>query len=116
MSHTLVRVAALVRARLDSGSGDELSEQRCGELADDMLKFVKESGTGEYLPKGNPLTLREACNKIIHAHTVRGFCAQDDYGVRAPIFRLFGIYKGKQWDARIDCFAFANAVLAVCAE
>jgi len=55
------------------------------------------------------LTLRDACNKIIHAGKIRFDSAQQD-GQRYlnPIVYLYGELHGKEWKATIDLIEFVK--------
>jgi hypothetical protein len=80
----------------------ELAELACGKLAD-------ASGT-------RPLTLREACNKVIHAEKIRADLELDGSRVvrQNPIMHLEGeAPRGKRWTARLDLEPFASHLLCL---
>ncbi|MCP5329823.1 MAG: hypothetical protein H7A05_10290 [Pseudomonadales bacterium] len=56
------------------------------------------------------LTLREACNKIMHASAYR-YDIDEEHGFITPTIYLYGSYKKKQWKATIDIVKFASEYL-----
>ncbi|MEO6696721.1 MAG: hypothetical protein ABIN45_01825 [Gammaproteobacteria bacterium] len=70
----------------------------CGQLARNLEDQVIEV-----------LSLREACNKIIHAKRIR-FDVEDDAGqsFMNPIIYLYGEQNGKNWKASLDIVAFSK--------
>ena len=99
-THLLLSVAIAVRTALDRET--ELAELTCGELTD-------ASGA-------RPLTLREACNKAIHAQKIRADVELDGRRVvrQNPIMHLEGeMPGGKWWAARLDLEPFAAHLLSL---
>jgi hypothetical protein len=82
-THLLLTIAIAVRTTLNRET--ELADLVCGELAD-------ASGT-------KPLTLREACNKVIHAEKIRADVELDGSRVvrQNPIMHLEGEAPGGEW-------------------
>jgi hypothetical protein len=81
------------------------------DLADGVFDFVADDcGTLEWANKAKPLTLREACNKIIHASKVR-FDVEHSAGGQAyvmPFIYLYGEKNGVEWRATLDVLKFAR--------
>ncbi len=97
-THLLLSIAIAVRTTLNRET--ELAGLVCGELAD-------ASGT-------KPLTLHEACNKVIHANKIRADVELDGSLVvrQNPIMHLEGETPGgKWWAARLDLEPFAAHLL-----
>jgi hypothetical protein len=62
-----------------------------------------------------PLNLREACNKIIHAQDVDFFPDIEDVNEDTPLFqtiKLWGSKGGKHWIAKLDLIGFVEATTA----
>ena len=119
MSENLITLAAIARA-----SDDEL-----GVLKNIESNFPK--GVGQLTPEGEksrPLTIREACNKIIHAKVVeydlawseenpiwdqwfkaRGYEVKNKY--KTPALKLEGKHQqnDKKWVARVEIVPFILA-------
>ncbi len=58
------------------------------------------------------LSLREACNKIIHAESVDLAPGQEQQSSVPPVSRtviLEGTYNDREWRAELDALAFLNA-------
>lgn len=99
-THLLLSIAIAARTTLNRNS--ELAELTCGDL-------TEASGT-------KPLTLREACNKVIHAQEIRADVELDGRLVvrQNPIMHLEGeMPGGKWWAARLDLEPFAAHLLAL---
>ena len=64
-------------------------------------------------PASDVLTLREACNKIIHAtefeHSYQVNNHMDDYSLDSKML-LHGHRNGKQWRAELDIILFADCL------
>lgn len=118
ISENLIKLAAIARA-----CDDEL-----GILKNIEPNFPK--GIGQLILEGEkskPLTIREACNKIIHAKVVeydfawseenpiwgqwfkaQGYEVKNKY--KTPALRLRGEHQnGKQWTARVELVPFVLA-------
>jgi hypothetical protein len=76
----------------------------CGNLVSTLTEGTKEE----------PLTLREACNKIIHASRIR-FDVDDARRPTKlnPVLYVYGEKYGQEWKARLDLLAFAELVASV---
>lgn len=99
-THLLLSIAIAVRTTLNRET--ELADLVCGELAD-------ASG-----PK--PLTVRDACNKVIHAEKIRADLELDGSRVvrQNPIMHLEGEAPGgKRWVARLELERFAAHLLSL---
>ncbi len=99
-THLLLTIAIAVRTTLNRET--ELAGLVCGELAD-------ASGT-------KPLTLRQACNKVIHAEKIRADVELNGSRVvrQNPIMHLEGEAPGgKWWTARLDLEPFAAHLLSL---
>jgi len=57
------------------------------------------------------LTLRKACNKIIHADTLphNNDCNEGNCGLE-PKITLSGSFNGKNWDAELDILKFVDCL------
>lgn len=77
----------------------ELVGTNCGKLQKNTSRPVEEE-----------LTLREACNKIIHAKKVRLDVDEDERGqpYLNPYIHIYGEQGGTEWKATIDVIAFAK--------
>jgi len=103
--HRLASSASILRARDDflldqfeqrgdyEGYGEKLRGARCGELQPDIES-----------PKTELLTLREACNKIMHATEIHFDVEGQDPATSFinPIIYLYGTNRGKKWRAVLD--------------
>jgi len=100
IEHGLVNVAIGTRVLLDQ-TGAKTEGSECGVIIADVAE-------GDSLER---LTLREACNKIIHA-------ASRSYDVDNPVtpsrleptLHLRGSLRGKEWRVRLDLVRFAAEV------
>lgn len=96
----LIGLAVMLRNKLDtSGGGPDAS---VGRLLTDVSR-PKETAQ---------LSLREACNKIIHAESVEFAPNALDNDGPHPISRtikLYGTQKGKQWEAELNILTFLDA-------
>lgn len=72
---------------------------KCGQLIENLKDNLEV-----------PLTLREACNKIMHAAEYR-YDVDEETGVVNPILYLYGSYKGKKWKAIINVVDFCKHYL-----
>lgn len=81
------------------------------DLADGVFDFVAEDcGTLEQANIKKPLSLREACNKIIHATKIR-FDVEHNASGQAyvtPYIYLYGNKNGVEWRATLDVLEFAR--------
>jgi hypothetical protein len=97
----LVSIAAIVRNRLDLSSDDEIDANRIvGKL------------TFEASSKTVDLTLREACNKILHAAHVNPDEEDADgehKGSLRPFVHLYGAHRHEDWKATLSIYEFAAA-------
>lgn len=101
ISHTLISIAAYLRVHNDA-LAQRPSTGFCGELI---------RGTEDNFEN---LTLREACNKLIHA-TGLGYTFDSlaERGrARRPLITASGTKDGEEWVAHIDVVQFAHAALA----
>lgn len=81
----------------------ELLGSDCGTLQDD----IRNQAT-------NVLEIREACNKVIHAETVR--FDVEELGVQRymnPIIYLYGTLQGKRWRAQLDVIKFCKEYVSI---
>lgn len=80
------------------------------DLANGAFDLVAEDcGTLEEGPKMKPLSLREACNKIIHATKIRFDGEKNAAGELyvTPFIYLYGEKNGVQWRATLNVLKFA---------
>jgi len=105
LNHLLLTIAISVRAAIERWQRKEgarpIADLVCGELR---------HSRGE-----EPLGLREACNKVIHADRLNlDVDRQGDRIVRTnPIFYLYGSNRGEEWKARLDLEKFATVCLGL---
>ena len=102
ISRILLTVAVVCRS-LDDAYGNivNLVAGDCGTLARDI----------ERNPDAvEPLTLREACNKIIHASRRNSDVERTPTGRRylTPTLYFYGELNGREWKATLDVVAFAR--------
>lgn len=99
-THLLLTIAIAVRATLNRET--ELAGLVCGEL---------EEASGI-----KPLTVRQACSKVIHAEKIRADVELDGSRVvrQNPIMHLEGETQGgRRWTARLDLEPFAAHLLSL---
>jgi len=86
-------------------------EERVFELVgSDCGTLQKDSRNQEHVV----LEIREACNKIIHATTVR--FDVEELGVQRylnPIIYLYGQLQGKEWRAQLDIIKFCKEYVTI---
>jgi hypothetical protein len=83
------------------------SKRMCGQLWPQWPKHKR---------KAEPLTLREACNKIIHAEDIKDDLIVPDLAMNPdmigtyirPFLDLYGTKGGKKWRARLSIIQFAR--------
>jgi hypothetical protein len=63
----------------------------------------------------DPLTVREACNKILHAHVIRGDLddTSDGQVYLNPIMYLYGPPEDVQWKATLNIIDFAKEYVSL---
>jgi hypothetical protein len=107
LDHALITIAIRVRMLAEKKSPRPASaHEPCGNL------FI----TGTLAEKdGRALTLREGCNKIIHAET-REFCEQDEGQYLTGLVQLTGVQFDKKWRAHLNTFEFVKLILALSKE
>ena len=99
-THLLLTIAIAVRTALNRETG--IADLPCGEL-------IGDSGT-------KLLTVREACNKVIHAKKIRADVELDGHRMvrQNPIMHLEGeTPNGKRWTARLELEPFASHLLGL---
>jgi hypothetical protein len=110
ITRLLAITASILRARDDyaidedkrSGEGGdwlrELRSQACGTLQPDIANV-----------DSVPLTMREACNKIIHATTFR-FDVEGEFetSYMNPVIYFYGTERGKPWRAVLDIVRYVD--------
>jgi hypothetical protein len=100
IEHGLISVAAMTRVLLDQISPrPAVARLWCGTLVPDLMQPATEQ----------PLTLRDACNKTLHATTRSFVLATDEPGRLARMF-LTGTQLGRQWQADLHVLPFASHV------
>lgn len=79
--------------------------QTCGTLVKNL----------HYPTKTTPLTVREACNKILHAQVIKGDVGFTDSGqvYSNPIMYLYGPPEETQWKASVNIIDFAKAYVSI---
>ena len=100
LEHRLISVAITTRILLDQASPRPADAAvHCGALMD------------ESEGRERPLTLREACNKIVHA-TRRDFLVDEVVDGIEYIVQLYGAQLGRNWKARLHILTFAEHIAA----
>jgi hypothetical protein len=105
ITRILLAVAITFRV-MDNRKKDPIPPQRsCGVL----VKNLNCPHASE------PLLIREACNKIIHAHLIRGDVehTKDGQLYLNPIIYLYGPPMNIQWKATVDIIDFAKEYVSV---
>ncbi|MBZ5554568.1 MAG: hypothetical protein LAO21_17765 [Acidobacteriia bacterium] len=100
-SRRLIGLAVMLRNSLDARIGTK-SKAVVGRLVADVSR---PSQTVE-------LSLREACNKIIHAELVDLSLGSNEHEECPPLadtIKLQGTHRQKEWEAQIDVLSFLNA-------
>jgi hypothetical protein len=99
----MISIAATLRAKIDDGSW----------TLPDSLGSVGWLSKGERVnpEQGEVLSLREACNKIIHAKKVTAQPFSSGHGqVLGSLVTIYGDRGGKLWAAEINLLAFCISV------
>ncbi len=96
-SKKLISIAVALRSALDSNSRHHKEV--------DVGTLIKDTTT----KKEEPLKLREACNKIIHASEVEFFDMEEGYEGLHWSIRLFGTYFEKTWEVTLDVAKFIES-------
>lgn len=105
LSRRLIALAVTVRNMDEGNTLPNAKSPRVGTLIPDE----KQPDNTE------PLNLREACNKIIHAQNVDFFPDIKDVNEDTPLFQtieLWGSKGGKHWIAKLDLIGFVEAATA----
>jgi len=100
ITRILLNLAITARVVDDrEGRAFELVGSDCGTLQKDLRN-----------QETDVLEIREACNKLIHAETVR-FDVEElgDQRYLNPIIYLYGTLQGRQWRAQLDVIKFCKA-------
>jgi len=113
---TRILLSSAVALRvLDDRNGGALSQVAggCGELQPDLAQAGQTT----------PLTLRGACNKILHATAIHFDCERLDGGGIAqaagratylnPVMYLYGEQAGVQWRATLDIVEYVRSATRV---
>lgn len=101
VSRRLIGLAIMLRSQLDASS--RRRDAVVGSLVPDVSAPSLE----------RPLTLREACNKIIHAESVDLSPGKWKQSERPPIsstITLQGTHRGQEWLAHLDVLSLLDAV------
>ena len=97
----LLTLAITARVIGDEECGKFSEGSDCGTLQADNL-----------VNKNIPLTLREACNKLIHATKIQGDIeGPEGRRYRLPTIYLYGSFNQKQWRAELDVIKFCKAYI-----
>lgn len=106
VSRTLLTVAAWLRIKSDDESWIYSYNEPVGDLAPDL------NNAAETIE----LTLREACNKVIHAQRIHFDKSRNPTTEREflnPTVYTYGRKSGKHWKATIDLAAFCQSAMQV---
>jgi hypothetical protein len=107
ISRLLVNVAAYYRVKYDDGSWEHAAW-----LHDDAGLIGAVINVASHPACEQPLTFREACNKIIHAKKVHFDTSVDENTGAAylnPIVYLYGEKGSQNWKATLDVIQFCKA-------
>lgn len=91
-------------------------------MIDDLMKSY---GRDHHLPQHDvgeienledgtrqPASIRDACNKIIHATSIKlEESSKDEFKHLQPMITISGVQHGKAWEASLDVKAFVRAAL-----
>jgi hypothetical protein len=104
IDHTLTSLASRARMLMDQNAGAQAaSKLLCGVLLEDAANPSAE----------RPLSLRQACNKIIHAEA-RHLPEYPDEPVLTGVLQLEGsLIPPRRWRAQVDINKFVLAVLSL---
>jgi hypothetical protein len=99
-----ILISAATISRVIDDNEEEMFRLRnfdtvCGVLIKDLKNGTEKD-----------LTLREACNKIMHATKYRYDVDKERLFIRPTIY-LYGSYKNKDWKATLDIIRFASQYL-----
>jgi len=99
ITRILITTAITARILDDGGRLQQTKPDQCGELIVDLERPADVI----------PLTLREACNKIIHMKSMHGDVSEVD-GKRHlnPILYFYGQQKTKNWKATLNIVEYAK--------
>jgi len=100
VSRRLISLAVMIRSHLDVSP--EGSHEAVGLLVT----------KGEASSQGKSLTLREACNKIIHAESVSFSAGEGDQSSMPPVSPeviLEGTHGRREWTAHLNAIEFLEA-------
>ena len=116
--HGLDTITALQEPEFDEITRILISSAITARIIDDRNeRFLSKEGSecGKLInnlnnPKEDvPLTLREACNKIIHAEKIRTDLEEENHKKYFnPIMYFYGKYKGLEWKATLDVIQYAT--------
>lgn len=120
LSETLLKMAIFVRTLEDQVLGTDASER----FKTFLSELNGEDGFGTVFegPEGLVMTLRECCNKIIHADDFRPVYDKDGASdvpggwAMDGQLELEGMHGKKEWKAAIYLVDFLEAVLGFCNE
>ncbi len=101
VSRRLIGLAVMLRSQLDASS------RRRDAVVGGLIPDVRAPSVEQ------SLTLREACNKIIHAESVDLSPGKGEESETPPIsstVTLEGTHRDREWLARLDVLSFLDAV------
>ncbi len=117
-SEIILRLALLVRTFDDQMKGSEFEKE--------YIKFTQDNDSSDYigyLSTKNKFNIRQACNKIIHAHEIRPLYEKSDLVISGSNgeniwyltseIELSGTERGKEWDAVLYLNHFLESVLGL---
>jgi hypothetical protein len=99
--HLLISVAASLRIKADDNTWIFDNKESVGELIEDLANPSDKRN----------LILREACNKIIHAHKVhfdKAINAKTNREYLIPFLYMYGEKSGNNWKATLDVVRFCE--------
>jgi hypothetical protein len=113
VSNELIEIAAKLRVIQDTA----MSQVSADDLRDLDVECIGNSGIGTVLVGNFALTLRESCNKIIHANTfelifqnARSTVPIYVYTHWNGICQLAGTHSKKQWKIALDVYRWSDAM------
>lgn len=100
----MISIAATLRAKVDDGSW----------CLPDSVGYIGWLSQGHEVDpeRSTSLSLREVCNKIIHAEKVRteAIAEREELDAIGPLVSIYGSRGGNPWSAQINLMAFCIAI------
>ena len=104
-SRLIVNIAATVRSALDCAINTETLETLFSRPVGTIVPDTEDP------QRTDSLTLRDCCNKVLHADLIHFDLTQaKEWHKQAinPVMYLYGVYRRKEWKATIDILKFVE--------